>query len=216
MKALLKKEFLLMHPVYYLGYSCVLLLLIPTYPAAISFYLPLTFSINIYVGFISENHDMLFSSLTPISKKDYIKAKLFMTIFFEITFMLLSLPFLFVKQLIFTSEMMASIPGIDSIFSLFGCCFLCYGIYNLLVWTIYIKTAPKRMLATLLSLFVSFLFFLFFGIVLAYLPTIGEALDFNGEILYQILYFLIGLLCFVLLNLFTYHICADTMEKKDL
>ncbi len=216
MKALLKKEFLLLHPIYYIGYLFVLFLLIPTYPAAMTFFLPLTVSINTYVGCITENNDMIFSSLTPINKKDYIKAKLFMTIFLEVTIMLLSLPILFIKQTVFSTNMMESIPGIDSILSIYGYCFLCYGIYNFCLWTIYTKTAPKRILATMLSIFIAFLFFTFFGIVLAYLPNIGKALDYNGEFLYQLLYFLVGMLCFIFLNLLTYHISANNMEKKDL
>lgn len=216
MKALLKKEFLLLHPSYYLGYLSVFFLLIPTYPAAMTFFLPLTISINTYVGYISENNDMIFSSLTPINKKDYIKAKLFMTVFLEVSIMLLSLPVFFIKQMIFSQEMMESIPGIDSILSIYGFSFLCYGIYNFCLWTIYTKTAPKRILATMLSIFIALICFTFFGIVIAYLPNIGKILDYNGEFLYQLLAFLVGMLCYVFLNLFTYHISANTMEKKDL
>ncbi len=216
MKALMKKEFLLLNPVFYFGYLAVLLLLLPTYPATITFFLPLTISINSYVACISENNDMTFSSLIPISKKEYVKSKLFMTIFFEVTFMLLSLPILLLKQYLFSTDMMLAIPGLDSILSIFGCSFLSYGIYNLCLWPLYIKTAPKRYLATLLPIFVSFACFSFFGIVLAYLPSVGEALDFGGNILYQILYLLVGLLCFILLNLFTYQVSLDKMEKKDI
>lgn len=107
-------------------------------------------------------------------------------------------------------------PGIDSIIATYGYAFLCYAFYNMVLLGIFFKTAPKRFMATGLSLLTAGLTFFFFGILIAYIPTIGAKLDYGGDILIQILYLLIGLLFYVLLNVLTFHICAKEMDKKDL
>ena len=107
-------------------------------------------------------------------------------------------------------------PGLDSIISTYGYALLCYAFYNMVLLVIFIKAAPKRFMATGLSLLTAGLTFFFFGILIAYIPTIGAKLDHGGDILIQILYLLIGLLFFVLLNILTFHICAKEMDKKDL
>ena len=216
MKSLLKKEFLLLHPVFYIGYLSLFLIFVPSYPLAIVFFMPLTISINAYISTIVDNNDMMFSSLTPISKRDYVKAKLFMIMFFECSYMLLSLPFLFIRQLCFPQDIVTNNPGLDSIISTYGYALLCYALYNMVLLTIFFKTAPKRFLATGLSLLTAELAFCIFGILVAYIPTIGIKLDYGGDILFQVLYLLIGLLFFVLLNAFTFHLCAKEMDKKDL
>ena len=216
MKALLKKEFLLLHPAFYIGYLCLLMIFIPSYPHAVVFFMALTISINVYISTIVENNDMMFSSLILISKRDYVKAKLFMTLFFECSYMLLALPLLFIRKFCYPQDIIMNNPGLDSIISTYGYALLCYAFYNMVLLVIFFKAAPKRFMATGLSLLTAGLTFFFFGILIAYIPTIGAKLDHGGDILIQILYLLIGLLFFVLLNILTFHICAKEMDKKDL
>lgn len=216
MKALLKKEFLLLHPAFYIGYLCLLLIFIPSYPIAVVFFMPLTISINVYISTVVDNNDMMFSSLTPISKRDYVRGKLFMILFFECSYMLLALPLLFIRELCYAQDVIMNNPGLDSIISTYGYTLLCYSFYNMVLLAIFFKTAPKRFMATGLSLLTAGLSFAFFGIMMAYIPTIGVKLDYKGDILFQVLYLLIGALFYVLFNALTFHICTKEMDKKDL
>lgn len=215
MKTLLKKEFRLLHPACYLSFLFVALIFIPNYPIAVVFFFPLTVSINIFLSSISENNDLLFCSLLPIRKKDYVRAKLGFILLFELAFLLLSLPMLITRNILFKGSFLPTNPGLDSILSVYGFTFLVYGIYNLALMTIYFHTAPKRVLAYLVSLIIAFVSFTFFGVILAYIPIIGPSLDYGGNSLYQYLYFFLGILIFVLFNHLAYCISCKELKKKD-
>ncbi len=215
MKALLKKEFRFLHPACYLSFLFVSLLFIPNYPIAVVFFFPLTVSINIFLSSISENNDLLFCSLLPIRKKDYVRAKLSFILFFELAFLLLSLPLLITRNLLFKDSFLPTNPGIDSILSVYGFTFLVYGLYNVILLTVYFHTAPKRHFAYIVSLIVAFVAFTFFGVILAYIPIIGPSLDYGGDLLYQYLYFFLGLLLFIVFNYVAYKVSCKELKKKD-
>lgn len=216
MKAILKKEFLLLHPAFYLGYLFAAMIFIPNYPLVIAYFLPLTLSINLVITSINENNDLLFSSLLPLRKKDYVKAKMTMILFFELSYLLLTVPLLFLRNYLYQDSFSQTTPGLNSILSVIGCVFLVYGVYNFVLMTIYFKTAPKRILSYLLSLTTALILFSFFGIVLVYLPIIGPSFNLGGSLLYQYLYFIIGILLFLLFNYFSFRLSTKILEKRDL
>ena len=57
-------------------------------------------------------------------------------------------------------------PGLDSIISTYGYALLCYAFYNMVLLVIFFKAAPKRFMATGLSLLTAGLTFFFFGILI--------------------------------------------------
>lgn len=91
-----------------------------------------------------------------------------------------------------------------------------YGAFNLTLYVAYFKTMPKNVLATLLSVFLSLVVGVLFGIVPAYIPGLDSVVNVNGELNFQIVYFFVGVILFLLLNYFAYLFSKKALEEKDL
>lgn len=216
MKALINKEFKLgIHPSCYFAFLFPLMVFIPNYPLVVSFIFPLSLFPNVILSLMSENNDLEFSLLLPIGKKQYVASKMFTFLFLELVTVLISVP-LVLSCYFFLPSSLENTPGLTSPLSLYATILIGYGIFNFLLFTIYYKTAPKRIMAYLASLFVTVAWLCFVGIIFAFIPNVGDALNKQAGLMYQLIYFFVGLLLFVIMTILTYFISVKELKNKNL
>lgn len=216
MKALLYKDLKIsISPVFYFSFLFVGLIFVPAYPTIIAFYFPLTM-INALLSPLVANNDILYCSLLPVRRKDYVLSKILFNCIYEVAFILVAALALFAKSVIYTEEMLLANPGVNSILCLIGAALVMYGAFNLILFVTYFKTMPKNVLATLLSVFLSLVVGVLFGIIPAYIPGLDNIVNVNGELTFQIVYFFGGVVLFLLLNYLAYLFSKKALEEKDL
>ena len=174
MKQLLKKEFLLAaHPTGYLFLGLAAMMLIPSYPLTVTFFYPC-----LGIFFISmtarENRDMFYTVLLPVKKRDAVKARFFLCVFFQAGQILLCVPFLFLRAL-YPPE--GNIVGLDANTALLGFGLTLMGLFNLIFFPLHYKNPNKVGVPFLLGSLA-----LFLGIIISealphFVPFVRDALD---------------------------------------
>lgn len=216
MKALLYKDIKIsISPVFYFSILFVTLIFVPSYPTIIAFYFPLTM-FNALLSPLVANNDILYSSLLPVRRKDYVLSKILFNCIYELAFTLVAAIMLIVRGIIFPKDALLANPGVNSTLCLIGAALIMYGSFNLLLFGVYFKTMPKNVLATLLSIFAPLIIGTMFGIVPAYIPGLSNVTNIDGNLVYQIVYFLVGVFFFLLLNYLAYLLSKKELEQKDL
>lgn len=216
MKALLYKDLKIsISPAFYFSFLFVSLIFVPSYPTIIAFYFPLTM-INAILSPLVANNDILYCSLLPVRRKDYVLSKVLFNCIYEIVFILIAAAALIAKSAIYTEEMLLTNPGVNSTLCLIGAALVMYGAFNLILYVTYFKTMPKNVLATLLSVFLSLVVGVLFGITPAYIPGLDSVVNVNGELTFQIVYFFVSASLFLLLNYLAYLFSKKALEEKDL
>lgn len=140
MKNFLFKELrLAAHPSLFIFTALGVLVLVPDYPYGAIF---LFGSLATYITFQygRETNDIYYSSLLPTDRRDIVKSKLLLSIFAECAQLLISLPFAFVRPLLFPG---GNVVGIEANVAFYGFALFSYAIYNLIFFSEFYKTAYK-------------------------------------------------------------------------
>lgn len=142
MKNLLYKEFKLsVHPLYLiLAIIFGALMMIPQW-----FFLlvPLYFcfiSVPNLLGQYKANNDAGFSTILPVTKEDIVKARIITFVILELLHLFFALLFLLLHNWVYGyTDNFALNPNL----SYFGICFVMFGLFNVLLFPLYYKTAYK-------------------------------------------------------------------------
>lgn len=146
---LLRKELCLAaHPSMYVFLFMGALVLIPAYPYGIVFFFA---ALGIFQSVIygRETRDIYFTVLLPVRKRDVVRAKLLLAAFAEIVQLLVSIPFAFLRTLYLTDGNSA---GIEANAAYYGFGLMIFGMFNLIFFTQFFKTAYKAGAAFLTAL----------------------------------------------------------------
>lgn len=136
MKALLQKEFrLALHPINIIFLALSAMMLIPSYPYYVVFFYT---SLGLYFVCLTgrENHDMAYTMLLPVRRKDLVRARLTMAVIIELVQMLLCIPFAVISQKI---NRMPNMAGMEANIAFFGLSLLVLGIFNLAFFPAYYR-----------------------------------------------------------------------------
>lgn len=173
MYKLLKKELTLsLNPQTIIFSLLVLLIMIPSWPAAIGFIYPISGLIVIFPLAIA-NHDVEYTALLPIKKGDIVKSKVLFIVFVEIVTILISIPAALIRNLVITpltidaaaasqaaeaaEEAVSSISYYESVspsFITYGTVLLGYAIFNIVLIPQYYKNPYKKIVGPqLISMF---------------------------------------------------------------
>jgi hypothetical protein len=99
-------------------------------------------------------NDLSFSVLLPVSKDDIVKARIMSFSLVEMLHITASAILAGVNMWIYGDALFFLSPNI----AFFGLCFVMYGLFNLILFPIYYKTAYKYGAAVIISISVAFLF----------------------------------------------------------
>ncbi len=215
MGKLMKKELkLAMHPTAPMFLALSAMLLIPNYPYYVIF-----FYTSLAVFFICltgrENHDIFFTMLLPVSKKDVVKARFFMVILLEMLQLLIGIPFAMIRQ---SMTLPHNAVGMEANIALFGFAFVMLGLFNLVFFGMYYRNVDKVGKAFGVSGVVSFLYI---GVVEALahvVPFLRDKMDtFDDQfVMEKLVVLLTGFLVYIILTAIAYQRAVKHFEVQDL
>lgn len=225
MKALLYKEFkLAMHPLIYVFIAIFpFMVLIPSYPLAISFiYLLVTYPI-LFLGANKgeQTNDLLFSTLMPVRKKDIVLARIITLISMQIVFILLMSALyplaIYINQIINSSpsgeEVIIPGLGLNSFILILAFAIFGLSIADLIFLVIYYKNGKSIVLSSLLTMLAFIIYLAFFTIVLPYIPAFDGISSLH--IGYQFLALFIAIILSFLIHLLAYKEASKRLLKVD-
>ena len=146
---LLCKELrLAVHPSLFVFIFLGALVLVPAYPYGMVFFFAML-GIFQSIMYARETRDIYFTALLPVRKRDAVKSKLLLASFAQLTQLLLSLPFAFLRTLYMPEGNPA---GIEANATYYGFGLMIFGVFNLVFFTRFFKTAYKAGAAFLTAL----------------------------------------------------------------
>ncbi|MFR8664653.1 MAG: hypothetical protein DBY17_04860 [Oscillospiraceae bacterium] len=148
MRNLLYKELrLAAHPNLYVFACLGALVLVPAYPYGAVFMFG-CLGPYISVSYARENHDVFYTALLPVPKRDAVKAKLLMFAAAQITQLVFSVPFAFLRTLYLPQGNPA---GIEANAAYYGFGLLIFAVFDFIFFSEFYKTAYKAGRAFLLG-----------------------------------------------------------------
>lgn len=134
MKKLLLKELrLALQPVNLIFLCLSAMLLIPNYPYYVTFfYTSLGLFFMCQAG--RENHDIDFTMMLPIRRRDLVRARLISAVAVELAQVTAAVPFAMVNQLLYPQ---GNLAGMDANAAFFGLALIMLGLFNLAFFPIY-------------------------------------------------------------------------------
>ena len=213
MSDLLCKELrLAAHPSLYVFMCMGALVLIPAYPYSVAFFFG---CLGIFQSFMfdRETRDVFYTSLLPRPKRDVVKGKLLLAIFAQTVQLTLSLPFAFLRTLYLPD---GSPVGMDPNAAWYGFGLMLYGIFNLVFFTRFYKTAYQAGVSFLIALVPTALGIVFVEAVVHF-PGMGWLDGVDGASLTrQLPILLAGAVLYAAANLLAYRAAAGRFERVDL
>lgn len=211
-KLLYKELRLAAHPTLFVFMSMGALVLIPAYPYGVVFLFG-CLAPYITCQYGRETRDTYFSALLPIKKREVVLGKVLMAVFVELTQLLISVPFAFLRLVILPT---ANPVGMEANFAYYGFGLMVYALFNFVFFTKFYKTAFKVGAAFLLGCVP-----LTMGIaateVLCHIPAL-EWLDSTGPDMARTQWPILAAgACLYALSFFvTYRVSAKRFERVDL
>lgn len=213
MSELLYKELrLAAHPSLYIFMCMGALLLIPAYPYGVVFFFG---CLGLFQSFMfdRETRDVFYTALLPRPKRDVVKGKLLLAVFAQLVQLTLSLPFAFLRTLYLPD---GNPVGMEPNAAWYGFGLMVYGIFNLVFFTQFYKTAYKAGTSFLIALIPTTL-----GIIAieasVHFPGLGWLDGMDGAaLLRQLPILLAGIVVYAAANALAYRIGARRFERVDL
>ena len=174
MRNLLKKELrLALHPTAPIFLLLSAMLLIPNYPyLVIFFYTGLSVFFTCLTG--RENHDIDYTMLLPVAKRDVVRSRILMVSLLEIVQLLVAIPFAILRQKLIPEPNAA---GMDANISLFALALVEMGLFNWVFFRSYYRDVQKVGTSFLKSTVAIFLYITVTEAMTYILPLMRDALD---------------------------------------
>lgn len=213
MSELLYKELrLAAHPSLYIFMCMGALLLIPAYPYSVVFFFG---CLGLFQSFMfdRETRDVFYTALLPRPKRDAVKGKLLLAVFAQLVQLTLSLPFAFLRTLYLPQ---GNPVGMEPNAAWYGFGLMVYGIFNLVFFAQFYKTAYKAGVSFLIALIPVTL-----GIIAiessVHFPGMGWLDGMDGASLArQVPILLAGIAVYAAANALAYRVGARRFERVDL
>lgn len=213
MSELLYKELrLAAHPSLYVFMCMGALVLIPAYPYSVVFFFG---CLGLFQSFMfdRETRDVFYTALLPRPKRDVVKGKLLLAVFAQLVQLALSLPFAFLRTLYLPQGNPA---GMEPNAAWYGFGLMIYGLFNLVFFAQFYKTACKAGTSFLIALLPTTL-----GIIAiessVHFPGLGWLDGTDGaSLLRQVPILLAGAAVYAAANALAYRAGARRFERVDL
>ncbi len=215
MSNLIYKEFrLVIHPFFFLTALFGGLILIPNwvYFVALMYFLFIAIP-NIFMSVKAQN-DTGFSVLLPVRKSDVVKARVASMAILEIVQVLVAAMFVAISVNINPKGNFL----IDANLAYLGCAFVMYGVFNLIFFPMFYKTAHKIGVPLMVALVAVFLYAGILETLVVVVPAVAGVLDGvnSAALLRQIPVLAIGIALFAGLTWLAYRLAAKNFEAVDL
>lgn len=213
MSNLLYKELrLAAHPNLYIFTAMGVLVIVPAYPYGMVF---LFGCLALFITFMygRETNDIYYTSLLPIKKIDTVKAKFLLVVLAQMTQVLISLPFAFLRVYVLPEGNPA---GIEANVAFYGFGFIIYVIFNFVFLTEFFKSGYKAGKAFLFGIIPATLFVIIMEVIVHFpkyrwLDSVEPAM-----MIQQLPILLIGLLLYIIGMFAAFQVSAKRFERVDL
>jgi len=213
MSDLLYKELrLAAHPSLFIFMCMGALLLIPAYPYSVMFFFG---CLGLFQSamFDRETRDVFYTALLPRPKRDAVKGKLLLAVFAQVVQLAVSLPFAFLRTLYLPA---GNPVGMEPNAAYYGFGLMIYGVFNLVFFTQFYKTAYKAGVSFLIALIPTTL-----GIIaveaVVHFPGMEWLDGMDGaSLLRQVPILLAGILVYLAADAAAFLISARRFERVDL
>lgn len=209
---LVKELRLAAHPTLYIFMCMGALVLIPAYPYGVVFFFG---CLGIFQSFMfdRETRDVFYTALLPLRKRDAVRGKLLLALFSQLGQLLLSLPFAVLRTLYLPE---GNPVGMEPNAAWYGCGLAIYGVFNLVFFTRFYKTAYQAGTAFLAAL-VPVTLGIFAMEAAVHVPALGWLDGVDGaSLLRQIPVLLLGAAVYAGANLLAWRLAARRFERVDL
>lgn len=212
MKLLYKELSLAAHPssISFMFLGC--LVFVPAYPYTVIFMFG---CLAIYLTFLNsrETNDIWYTSLLPVTKKEIVKGKFFLTAFFQLFQLLFSVPFVILRNLIGIEN---NPVGIDATAAWYGFGLIIYSVFDLIFLTTFYKSGYKAGKAFLIAS-IPMTVMMLIAEACVHFPELNWLDSYNKQnLLLQLPVVAVGAVLYCISLIFAYKISAKRFEKVDL
>ncbi len=212
MRNLLYKEFhLTIHPLYYLVALFGALLLIPEwlYFLALMYFFFITVP-NIFTNGKAQN-DIEFSVMLPVRRRDTVKARIVSMVLLELIQITVTAIFVVINILIYPNGNFL----LDANIAFIGFTFIIFGLYNIIFFPMFYKTAYKIALPVITAMTAVILFAAGVEMLVMLVPA-AKVLDGTKDMTIQLPLLFGGIVLFALLSFAAFKISAKRFERIDI
>lgn len=210
---LLYKELrLAAHPNLFIFTALGGLVIVPAYPYGMVF---LFGCLAPFITFMygRETNDIYYTALLPVKKSDTVKAKFLLVILAQMTQLLITLPFAFLRVHLLPD---GNVAGIEANVAYYGFGFITYAVFNYIFLTYFFKSAHKVGNAFLLAIIPATLVVLVMEVIVhfprfAWLDSVE-----SSELVRQLPILLIGIVVYIFTNFLAYKVSVKRFERVDL
>ena len=212
MKSLLYKEFRLgITPLFYLSLLFCVLLLIPQWVfLLVPMYFLFTVVPNIFTIAKAQN-DIVFSAMMPVRRSDIVKARITSIVILELAQILFMALFSAVHLMLYSTPNFL----MDTNATYIGCVFLMYGIFNIVFFPMFYKTAYKVGVPIIVGVAATVVFSILAEFIILAVPPL-RVLGGRDHIGAQLAVMAGGIVLFGLLNLAAYRMSTKRFERIGL
>lgn len=215
MKNLLYKEVrLALHPTNFIFLTFFLMVFIPGYP-----YYVAPFWTILGVNFLCmngrENHDVDYSLLLPVRKRDIVKARITVVCALELLQLLLAVPAFIIKDAVMPMD---NPLGMEANLAFVGISLVLLGVFNLLFFTRYYKNTNKVGVPFVVAMAVYWVLLILAEAMTYFVPFFQYELDTRGTQFLgaKLAVLAVGAAAFAALTFLAYRSSAKSFEKLDL
>lgn len=182
-------------------------------PQWLFFFVPLYFCFitvpNLF-GLLKAQNDVTYSVMLPVKKSDIVKARIMSISALELIHVVFTAIFAVIHNQLYNVSNFFMDPNMAFI----GLILVMFGIFNLIIFPIYYKTAYKYGLATILSTAAALAFAAGMELLVIFNKDVAVFLetDFNR----QLLVLVAGIVLYLIFTYTSYKISADNFEKVDI
>lgn len=210
---LLYKELrLAAHPNLFVFTALGVLVIVPAYPYGMVFLFGCLAPFMTFM-YMRETNDIYYTTLLPVKKSDTVKAKVMLVVLVQMTQLLISLPFAFLRVHVLPEGNPA---GIEANIAYYGFGFIIYAVFNFIFLTYFFKTAYKAGNAFLLAMIPATLGVLIMEAIVHF-PGYKWLDSIEPEmVLRQLPILIIGLLIYIVVMFAAYKVSVNRFERVDL
>lgn len=210
---LLYKELrLAAHPNLFVFTALGVLVIVPAYPYGMVFLFGCLAPFMTFM-YMRETNDIYYTTLLPVKKSDTVKAKVMLVVLVQMTQLLISLPFAFLRVHVLPEGNPA---GIEANLAYYGFGFIIYAVFNFIFLTYFFKTAYKAGNAFLLAMIPATLGVLIMETIVHF-PGYKWLDSIEPEmVLRQLPILIIGLLIYIVVMFAAYKVSVNRFERVDL
>lgn len=212
---LLKKELrLALHPTAPIFLLLSGMMMIPNYPyLVVFFYTGLAVFFTCLTG--RENHDVDYTVLLPVAKKDAVKARMLTVVLLEMAQLLVAVPFAFLRQALIPEP---NVVGMDANVALFGFALIMMGLFNTVYFRLYYRDVKRVGMSFVWSSAVTFVFICLVEALAHAVPFVRDVLDTPdpAHLAAKLIVLLAGAALFALMTWLTCRRAQKDFEHQDL